>query len=154
MRRIVAAALALLALATPAVASAACPRTSLAAIENTVMCQVCGVPLGLATESPEANRERALISTLISRCESAGQIRAALVAQYGPSVLALPPQHGFGLAAYLVPLLGVLCAGGLLAMVAMAWRNRHRSTVSLPAPPTLGPMDAARVEAALERFES
>jgi cytochrome c-type biogenesis protein CcmH len=144
----------LLALVLPAVASAACPRTSLANLEDTVMCQVCGVPLGLATESPEAARERAFISTLVSRCESARQIRAALVAQYGPSVLALPPQHGFDLAAYLVPLLGVVCAAGLLGMVALAWRSRHRPNIGAPAPPPLDAADAARVQAALERFES
>jgi cytochrome c-type biogenesis protein CcmH len=150
MRRL-AVAIALLALWTPAVASAACPRTSLAAIENTVMCQVCGVPLGLATESPEAARERAFISGLIVRCENATQIKAALVAQYGPSVLALPPQKGFDLAAYLIPVLAVTCAAALLAMVALTWRRRRR-TAGTPSPPALGPDDAARVEAALERF--
>jgi cytochrome c-type biogenesis protein CcmH len=144
---------ALLALLVPAAASATCPRTSLASIENTVMCQVCGVPLGLATESPEATRERAFISNLIDRCQSASQIRAALVAQYGPSVLALPPKHGFDLAAYLVPLLGVLCAGGLLTMVVLAWRSRHRASQPI-APPPLSATDAARVEAALEQFDS
>jgi len=89
MRRVVAV-VALLALVVPPVASAACPRTSLAAVEDTVMCQVCGVPLGLATESPEATRERAFISTLVARCDTASQIRTALVAQYGSSVLAAP----------------------------------------------------------------
>jgi cytochrome c-type biogenesis protein CcmH len=152
VRRLAAAA-AMLALVFPAVASAACPRTTLAGIEDTVMCQVCGVPLGLATESPEAVRERAFIAGLIARCETPSQIRAALVTEYGPSVLALPPRHGFDLAAYLVPLLGVLCAVALLAMVALAWRNhdRHRPA---PAPSHLSAADAARVEAALERFET
>lgn len=143
----------LVALAVPAVASAACPRTSLADVENTVMCQVCGVPLGLATASPEATRERAFIASLVDRCQTANQIRAALVAQYGPSVLALPPGHGFDLAAYLVPLLGVLCAGGLLTMVARAWRNQGRDGPTL-APSELTDADAARVQAALERFEA
>jgi cytochrome c-type biogenesis protein CcmH/NrfF len=152
MRRMAAGA-ALLALLFPTVASAACPRTTLAGIEDTVMCQVCGVPLGLATESPEAARERAFIASVIARCETPGQIRAALVAQYGPSVLALPPQHGFDLAAYLVPLLGVVCAVALVAMVVLAWRNRGRRQPA-PAPSQLSATDAARVEAALERFES
>jgi cytochrome c-type biogenesis protein CcmH len=151
MRRLAVATL-VLALCAPAVASAACPRTTLAAIENTVMCQVCGVPLGLATESPEAERERAFITDRIARCESPSQIRAAMVAQYGPSVLALPPQKGFDLAAYLVPALAVLCAGALLTMVALAWRGHSRRTAT-PAPPVLPPDDAARVEAALERFQ-
>lgn len=151
MRRVVAV-VALLALVVPPVASAACPRTSLAAVEDTVMCQVCGVPLGLATESPEATRERAFISTLVARCDTASQIRTALVAQYGSSVLAAPPTHGFDLAAYLVPVLGVVCAGALVGMVAVAWRSRHQA--SQPSSrPTLDAADNARVEAALEQFE-
>ena len=147
------AATAVLMLLVPALAAAACPRTSLASIEDTVMCQVCGVPLGLATESPEAARERTFISSLIARCETPTQIRAALVAQYGPSVLALPPQHGFDLAAYLVPVLGAVCAGALLTMIALAWRNRNRA-IQLPAPPPLTGEDAARVDAALEHLET
>lgn len=143
---------ALLALPVAPAASAACPRTSLAAIEDTVMCQVCGVPLGLATESPEATRERTFISNLVGRCQTAGQIRAALVAQYGPSVLALPPTRGFDFAAYLVPGFGVLCAAGLVSMVAFTWRRRHHITHA-SAPPRLDEGDAARVEAALEQFE-
>jgi cytochrome c-type biogenesis protein CcmH/NrfF len=142
---------ALLALLLPSVASAACPRTSLASIEDTVMCQVCGVPLGLATESPEATRERAFISNLVDRCDTANEIRAALVAQYGPSVLALPPTRGFELAAYLIPMLGVLAAGALVAMVALGWRSRHHTREpSLPS--TLDAADDARVQAALERL--
>jgi cytochrome c-type biogenesis protein CcmH/NrfF len=142
----------LLILVAPPAAAAGCRRTSLPAIENTVMCQVCGVPLGLATESPEAARERAFISNLIDRCETPTQIRAALVKQYGPSVLALPPKNGFDLTAYLVPLLGLLCAAALLAVVAIAWRGRHRATEP-PAAHPLTAADAARVDAALERFE-
>jgi cytochrome c-type biogenesis protein CcmH len=151
MRRLVVATV-LFATWAPAVASAACPRTSLAAIENSVMCQVCGVPLGLATESPEAARERALITRLVDRCESAAQVKAGLVAQYGPSVLALPPQKGFDLAAWLVPGLGLACAATLLTMVAVAWRGRQRAA-GARLPPRLNRDDAARVEAALERFE-
>jgi cytochrome c-type biogenesis protein CcmH/NrfF len=142
----------LLALLVPSLAAASCPRTSLASIEDTVMCQVCGVPLGLATESPEATRERAFIATLIDRCETPRQIRAALVAQYGPSVLALPPGQGFDLAAYLVPLLGVICAAALVTMITLTWRGRHR-TRQAHAPRALSTADAARVAAALEQFE-
>jgi cytochrome c-type biogenesis protein CcmH len=151
IRRVLIAA-SLLALLAPQVASATCPRTSLASIEDTVMCQVCGVPLGLATESPEATRERALVSDLVGRCETAGQIRAALVAQYGPSVLALPPTHGFDLAAYLVPMLGVLCAAALLAMVTLTWRSRHHASQPR-AQPSLNAADSARVQAALEQLK-
>ena len=63
-----AAALMLLAPATSALA-ATCPRTSLADLENEVMCLVCGVPLALA-DAPQAERERAFVRSMIRRCSS------------------------------------------------------------------------------------
>ena len=65
-------------------AAAACPRTSLGDVENEVMCPVCGTPLNLAEEAPQAERERAFIQREIDRCRSKDQIKRALVAQYGP----------------------------------------------------------------------
>ena len=106
MRLRVAALAALLALAAPAAASAAaCPKTTLGDVEDEVMCLVCGTPLGLATEAPQANRERALIQEMVDDCRSKQQIKDRLVAEYGDRVLALPGDKGFDLAAYLVPAL-------------------------------------------------
>src|SRR5436190_19867372 len=94
----------ILLLAAPAAAAAAsCPKPSLADIEDEVMCPVCGVPLELATEAPQANRERAFIQREVERCKGKQQIKDELVAQFGDRVLALPPGKGFNLAAYLVP---------------------------------------------------
>ena len=69
--------------------AAATPRTSLPAIERQVMCVTCKIPLNVA-ESPQADRERAFIQSLIAEGKSDGQIKRALVGQYGPAVLALP----------------------------------------------------------------
>src|SRR5918999_220174 len=75
----------------PAVASAQeCPRTSLADIEDEVMCPICGTPLALATEAPQAQRQRAYIEREIANCRSKDEIKQALAAQFGESVLALP----------------------------------------------------------------
>jgi cytochrome c-type biogenesis protein CcmH len=113
---------ALLALAVPAAAAAACPRTSVADLEDEVMCPVCGTSLGVAREAPLAQRERALIARLAARCQSKRQIKAALVAQYGPSVLALPPDRGSG--AYVGPLLGGVAALGVAVLVLGRARRR------------------------------
>jgi cytochrome c-type biogenesis protein CcmH/NrfF len=115
----------LLALLTPAAAAAACPKTSVADLEDEVMCPVCGTSLGVAREAPLAQRERALIARLAARCESKRQIKAALVAQYGPAVLALPPDRDSG--AYLAPLLGAVAALGVAVLVLA--RARRRSAV-------------------------
>ena len=54
------------------------------------MCPVCGTPLALATEAPQANRERAFIQRQVNACRSKDEIKRTLVAQFGDSVLALP----------------------------------------------------------------
>lgn len=147
--------IALLALLAPTTASAAsCPKTSLADVEDEVMCPVCGVPLGLATESPQAQRERAYIQREVNACKSKQQIKNDLVAAYGDRVLALPPSKGFDLAAYLVPAAIVLV--GMGAVTAVAMRRRRRGSGADPqatGTPALAGEDAARLQADLERYE-
>jgi cytochrome c-type biogenesis protein CcmH len=152
--RLLLAAIAAAVLALPAGAVAAdCPKTTLAAIEADVMCPVCGTPLGLATEAPQAERQRALIQRLVDRCRSKQEIEQILVAQYGPGVLALPETEGFDLAAYVVPALAVLLAAGGIVVAARRWRRGGG-----PGPPAAeaGAGEGAagkRLDADLERYE-
>ena len=100
--------LVILALAAAPVALAQdCPKTTLADIEDEVMCPVCGTPLGLASEAPQAQRERAYIERLIASCKSKDEVKQALVAEFGDNVLALPGDQGdddFGdVLVYVVP---------------------------------------------------
>ena len=155
MTRIAAAACRALALwGVPAAAYAAgCPRTTATDLEDEVMCQVCGVPLGLAGEAPQAQRERAFISRQVDQCRTKQQIETSLVAQFGPSVLANPPRKGFSWSAYLVPALAVGGAALLLGWLGLNWRRRRlRSGSPAPDVPTLSPSDRARVDSALERW--
>ena len=147
-------ALALSLMLAPAVAStaAATPRVSLPAIEREVMCVTCKIPLNLA-QSPQADRERAYIRTLIAQGRSEAQIKHALVAQYGSAVLALPRASGFDLAAYLVPAAAVLAlVAGLLVLLAR-WRRREASPTPVKPPPALSDADAAALDADLARFD-
>ena len=143
--------LALLGLPAGAVA-ADCPKTTLAAVEADVMCPVCGTPLGLATEAPQANRQRALIQRLVDRCRSKEEIEEVLVAQYGPGVLALPKADGFNLSAYLVPALIVLLAAGGVALAARRWRGGGGGRPA-PAGPGEDSVAGKRLDADLERYE-
>lgn len=158
MRRAAAAAVAIL-LALPATALAqACPRTTLGDVEKEVMCPVCGTPLELATEAPQANAQRAFIEERVARCDSKDEIKDALVAEFGPGVLSLPEDEGFDLAAYLVPILAVLGAGAAIAFTAARWRRarpapaggEHAGTTEGPEP---DPDDSARLEADMRRYE-
>jgi len=154
MTRALVALLLLVLLGTATSAAAACPKTSLADVEDEVMCPVCGVPLGLATEAPQAQRERAFIQREIERCKSKTQIKAELVAQFGDRVLALPPDKGFNLAVYLVPAAIVLAGLAAVTTVALRRRRESRATSNGAAPTTaLAGDDAARLEADLERYD-
>ena len=157
MKRALAILVVLLFAAAPA--AAACPKTSLGDVEDEVMCPVCGTPLGLATEAPQAQRERELIRRLVDRCKSKDEVKAVLVAQYGDDVLALPGGGGFDLAAYLVPALAILLAGAAVGASALRWRRARapgRASDPEPAPPSGDPPRAAaarRLESDLERYE-
>lgn len=147
----------LCALALPAGATAAeCPKTTLSAVEAEVMCPVCGTPLGLATEAPQANRQRALIERLVDRCKSKQEIKDVLVAEYGESVLALPEPKGFNAAAYAVPALAVLLAALGVALAVRRWRRDGGRGPGGRAAAAGGPPSETsekRLDADLERYD-
>ena len=140
------------ALAAPTAAAAQCPKTTLADIEDEVMCPVCGTPLELASEAPQAERQRALIQRLIDDCRSKEEVKDALVAEFGEEVLASPDDEGFDLAAYLVPALAILLGAAGLAVAVLRWRRARQ-----PAEPSAtgpGPRaDEARLQSDLERYD-
>jgi cytochrome c-type biogenesis protein CcmH len=143
-------------LAAPAAALAQCPQTSLGDIESEVMCPVCGTPLSLATEAPQAQEQREFITERIERCESEDEIKAALVAEFGEGVLATPGDDGFDLAAYVIPGLALLAAAGGIAFATLRWR---RARAAAPATDSGGPpsrsasADSERLAADLERYD-
>jgi cytochrome c-type biogenesis protein CcmH len=148
-RLLIAAVIGLLLAASPAAAGAAEARASLPDIEDEVMCTICGTLLA-ESDSPQADRERALIRQLIDRGEDKDQIKDALVAQYGPRVLATPSGHGFDLLAWLVPGVGILLAGAAIGYFAVS-RARRRSTE--PDPPALDADERSRLDEDMARYD-
>jgi cytochrome c-type biogenesis protein CcmH len=148
------AALALATLLAPAAASAATARASLTEIEGDVMCVACHESLSVA-ESPQADSERAYIRLLIAQGENEPQIERALVGQYGASVLALPPAHGFNLTVYILPPLILVIGIATLVITLPKWRRRAQAAAQtpLPAGPPLDPGDARRLDEDLARHE-
>jgi cytochrome c-type biogenesis protein CcmH len=134
--------------------SALAASASLPDIEDEVMCTICGTTLQLAN-SPQAERERALINSLIAEGKDKDQIKDALVAEYGPTVLAVPNASGFGLTAFIVPILGIAIALIAIALAARRWRRARRETEAAEPPPaTLSPADEERLRVDLGRYES
>ena len=139
--------------ATAASALAAAPRTSLADVEDEVMCLECKTPLNVSV-SDVADQERDYISELIAQGKTKQQVKDALVAEYGPGVLAEPSRGGFDLTAWLVPLLAVLAALALVLVTARRWRGT-RATAG-PGPDGdvgLDPDDERRLDAELAAFD-
>jgi len=151
VRRLLSLTAALLALGLPAAAAAQCPKTTLGDIEDEVMCPVCGTPLSLATEAPQAQRERELIERLIDRCRSKEQVKSTLAAEFGDDVLALPGDDGFDLTAYLVPGVALLAGGVALGLAAARWRRRRPAAASGPAPRSED--SEARLDADIDRYD-
>jgi cytochrome c-type biogenesis protein CcmH len=153
--RAIAVALAGLLLA-PAAAVGQCPQTTLGEVEQEVMCPVCGTPLALATEAPQAEREREFIVERIERCQSKDEIKAALVAQFGEQVLATPGDDGLDLAAYLLPALAVVIGAGGIALATLRWRRGRAAAAGPPQDPGASrpsQADAARLDRDLERYD-
>jgi cytochrome c-type biogenesis protein CcmH len=144
---------AVLVLLVPAAAAQTCPRTTLGDIEDEVMCPICGTPLGLAQEAPQAQQQRAFIEEQIAACRSKEEIKRALVAQFGEGVLALPGDESGDddagdVLIYAIPALAVLVALGGVAFAVVRWRRAPgRDRPGEPAP------DSARLDADLERYE-
>lgn len=129
------------------------PQTTVNAIEAEVMCPICGTLLELA-ESPQAKREKVFVAKLVAAGKSKAEIKDALVAQYGSSVLALPKASGFDLTAYLVPVLAILIAAVAAGFAVLRWRRR--GDAEAPASPeATAPRgeDAERLEADLSRYD-
>ncbi len=136
----------------PPVALAA--SASLPDIEDEVMCTICGTTLQLAN-SPQAERERALINSLISEGKDKDQIKDALVAEYGPAVLAVPDASGFGLTAFIVPIVGIALALIAIALAAKRWRLARRKSEAAAAPPASpSPAEEERLRVDLGRYDS
>lgn len=152
MRPTIAALAACLALAAaPTAVAADCPRTSLGDVEDEVMCPVCGTPLSLAQEAPQAERERAYIQRLIDRCRSKEQIKRALVAQFGEQVLALPGDEDDDdlgdVLVYAIPALAIALAALAVGLGASRWRRRREPATGDPA------AASKRLDADMERYD-
>lgn len=122
-------------------------------IEDEVMCTICGTALQLA-DAPQADRERAFIKELIAQGKDKEQIKDALVDEYGPAVLAVPAAEGFDLAAWIVPIGGLLAVLVAIGLAARRWRRsgaRHED--GAPRDDEIDPADAERLRADLGRYQ-
>jgi len=147
MRRPVAIAAVALALTVPAAVSASERHPTLNELENEVMCPVCNTTLA-QSDSGAARAIERVIRGEIAAGWTKSRIKNDLVRQYGESILAAPPKHGFDLLAWLLPLVGGALAAALLGVAAWGWSRSRGDDAQAPASPPSGP---GRLDPGLER---
>jgi cytochrome c-type biogenesis protein CcmH len=140
-----------LVLAAPAAASEQHP--TLAELEDQVMCPVCAGETLAQSDSPAAAQVKRFIQARIAAGDTRSEIKRKLVAEYGTRILASPPKHGFDLLAWVLPVVGILAAAGVLGLLAWQW-TRARDGREPPVDPwTLDPEMERRVDEELSRFD-
>ena len=118
-------------------------------LEAELVCPTCKTTLD-QSDAPVARRMKQIIRTRLAAGATEKQIKAELVAQFGPGVLAEPPKSGFDLLAWLVPL--ALLGAGAVAVAAVVWgwsRRRPEAEASAAVDPEL----ERRLDAELDRFD-
>jgi cytochrome c-type biogenesis protein CcmH len=148
--RLAALALAALQLAAPAAASE--QRPTAAELESELVCPVCESTLD-TSNAPVALRMKAYIRERIAAGDTKSEIKAALVDQFGPSVLAVPPKEGFELVAWLLPLAGLLAGAVIVGALAWRWSRRRGDDDDGPPDEPLDPALEQRLDDELARFE-
>jgi cytochrome c-type biogenesis protein CcmH len=110
------------------------------------MCVECGTALNVS-QAPSADRERAFIRRRIAEGMTKQQVKDALVAEYGRTVLGSPPNRGFDAAVYLVPIGLALLAVLALLSTARRWRRAGDDSADTDADrPKLADEDAKRLD--------
>lgn len=126
----------LLAAASLAAQRAATPQEdAFRRISDKLICQ-CGCNYGLShcphLECPSAPVLRQAIRDRLAAGQSEGEVLQAMVAQFGPAVLAAPPAEGFNLTAWVMPFVALLLGLGLAFYVARRWYARRRVAAADP----------------------
>ena len=118
--------------AAPASAGTAAERPNPADLEAELVCPTCKTTLD-QSDAPVARRMKAFIRARIADGAGEAEIKAELVDQFGPAVLATPPRKGFDLLAW-------------------TWSTRRESEARPDGRP-LDPELERRLDEELARFE-
>jgi cytochrome c-type biogenesis protein CcmH len=153
--RLLAVGLAALLLAAPVAASERHPTQG--ELESQLMCPICQGETLAQSDSPAAQRIKVYVAQRIAAGDTRSEIKDKLVAQWGQRILAAPPRHGFDLLAWVLPLVGLIGAAGIMGFLAWRWT---RSREPAPSPQQwsmnghpLDPDEERRLDEELARFD-
>jgi cytochrome c-type biogenesis protein CcmH len=127
-------------------------------IASSLHCPVCKDLSAADSPAPLARQMRQQIRQQLSAGATPEQIRQGFVAAYGPTVLMSPPNHGWGRAAHLAPLV-LLAVAALVGGGTVRRGLRSQATTGLTdpdpgvdRPEALPPAARRRVEQALAQL--
>ena len=112
------------------------PRPTVKSVGDQVMC-LCGC-VAILNQCPHHGcstheEVQAVIQKMITEGKDEPAILQALTERYGTKILAAPPAHGFNLAAWVLPGLGLIV--GLFLVIVMARRLLKPAAAPAAAPP-------------------
>jgi cytochrome c-type biogenesis protein CcmH len=135
------------------------PRAKEIGMHLKCMCKGCDMTAGgcahpggaFSGPCETAKAELREIDEHLAKGESEQQIIDAFVREYGTIVYVEPPKHGFGLVAWLMPIIYIVVGLTLVVLVVKKWASR-KPTVAAGAPSVLGvpneALERARAQAA------
>jgi cytochrome c-type biogenesis protein CcmH len=131
--------------------TAAAAPPNAADLEAEIVCPVCETTLD-QSNAPIAQRMKMFIRVRIAAGDSEDEIKDALVAEFGSEVLAEPPGGGFGLLAWLLPLLALVGGAVAVGVLIRYWSQRGASEPPVADDP-LDPQLERLVDDELARFD-
>jgi cytochrome c-type biogenesis protein CcmH len=130
------------------VALAADPPSA-AELEAELVCPVCETTLD-QSNAPVAERMKLFIRERIAAGDTEQEIKDALVAQFGPGVLASTGGGGLGALAWLVPLFALVGGAAVVTVLVRRWSRRRAAPDATPIDPELD----RRLDEELARFDA
>ncbi|HSF61121.1 MAG TPA: cytochrome c-type biogenesis protein [Gaiellaceae bacterium] len=118
-------------------------------LEAELVCPVCETTLDQST-APVAERMKTFLRIRIAAGDTEQEIKDALVAEFGPGVLATPPKGGFGLLAWLLPLVALIAGAVVVGVLLRTWSRRREPRADAR---TLDPELERLVDEELARFD-
>ena len=128
-------------------------KPTVEAIGSEVQCPCgCVAPLNQCPmlNCAEKSEMRAFIVKEIAEGKSETTILQDLSLRYGLQVLSSPPAHGFNLAVWILPGIGLLLGLGIVVVIVRRWK--HRPAAAAPAP--AAPLDPKVLTAMEEEMKS
>ena len=104
-------------------------------LNRAIMCPVCPGESIDQSQNQLAAQMRAIVAEKLAAGESEAEIKSFFVERYGDSVLLSPPERGFNLLVWVVPVVGLAAAGFAAALALRRMRQSpHDDDEEVPVP--------------------